>query len=130
MAAPIPAVDLDQALRPFGESRMLPALAYLGNEVYAWEQQHFFAGSWTCLGRQADLAAQQALTIGGVAVVLTLEGTTLRAFANVCRHRGHELLADRARLDRGALLCPYPGWSYQFDGRLRTAPRMPDTFHK
>src|SRR5258706_16396276 len=111
MAAPIPAVDLDQALRPFGESRMLPALAYLGNEVYAWEQQHFFAGSWTGLGRQADLAAQQALTIGGVAPVLTLERTTLRALANVCRHRGHEVPADGPRLRRGAPLCPDHGWA-------------------
>ena len=49
--------------RPFGkrpESRgsrnaCCPPTAYTSAEVLAWEQRHLFAGSWTCLGRLADL---------------------------------------------------------------------------
>ena len=44
--APIPAAGLDAALRPFGDSTMLPREAYTSADVLAWEQRHFFAGSW------------------------------------------------------------------------------------
>ena len=83
-----------------------------------------------CLGRLADFAPQQALTAGDVSIVVTVTDATARAFANVCRHRGHELLGDGERADRPAIVCPYHGWSYTMDGRLRTAPRMGESFDK
>jgi glycine betaine catabolism A len=52
----------------------------------------------------------------------------LSGFANVCRHRGHELLPDGGTAGRGAIVCPYHGWSYRLDGALAAAPRMPDGF--
>src|SRR4029450_13493092 len=54
--APIGTGDLVAALRAHGESVMLPAAAYTGAEVYAWERRHVFAGGWTCLGRAGELA--------------------------------------------------------------------------
>ena len=130
--APVDPASLASALRPFGESTMLPAAAYTAPEVLAWERRHLFAGSWTALGRTADLAGagnQRAATIGDVGVLLTFPSDGApRAFANVCRHRGHELLSAGEATDRPAVLCPYHGWSYALDGRLRTAPRMGDAF--
>ena len=55
-AAPIPAEALHPALLPFGKGTMLPAQAYTSPEVLAWERRHFFAGTWTCLGRREALA--------------------------------------------------------------------------
>lgn len=130
-AAPLPADGLDATLRPFGTSRMLPAQAYTDPAVLAWERRHLFAGSWTCLGRRSQLAAggnQHALTVGDVAVVITVADQGVRAFANVCRHRGHELLPDGGACERRAIVCPYHGWSYDLDGTLKTAPRMGDDF--
>jgi glycine betaine catabolism A len=125
--APVDPASLASALRPFGESTMLPAAAYT-----AWERRHLFAGSWAALGRTAGLAGagnQRAVTIGDVGVLLTFPSDGApQAFANVCRHRGHELLSAGDAADRPAVLCPYHGWSYALDGRLRTAPRMGDTF--
>ncbi|MEV4533202.1 aromatic ring-hydroxylating dioxygenase subunit alpha [Asanoa sp. NPDC049518] len=131
MGAPIEASALEQALRPFGRSTMLPAAAYVGEHVFAWEQRHLFAGSWVSLGRTAALAEggnQRATTVGDVGVLLIFEAGTPRAFANVCRHRGHELLAEGEAADRPTVLCPYHGWSYSLDGHLRTAPRMGPDF--
>jgi glycine betaine catabolism A len=128
--APVDPTGLAAALRPFGDSRMLPADAYTKSEVLDWEQRHLFAGSWTPLGRCAALASdgnQRAVTVGGIGVLLTFDGG-VRAFANVCRHRGHELLGEGEAIDRPAVVCPYHGWSYTLDGRLRTAPRMGDAF--
>ncbi|MDG4821573.1 aromatic ring-hydroxylating dioxygenase subunit alpha [Asanoa sp. WMMD1127] len=110
---------------------MLPAVAYLSDDVLAWERRHLFAGSWVALGRTTALAApgnQRAVTVGDVGVLLTFDGGGPRAFANVCRHRGHELLAAGETADRPAVLCPYHGWSYALDGHVRTAPRMGPSF--
>src|SRR5680860_1497608 len=46
--------SLEASLRPFGESTMLPAAAYTSAEVFAWEQRHLFAGTWTCVGLARD----------------------------------------------------------------------------
>ena len=52
----IPAL-LRPVLAPtLGGSRTLPAEAYLSDEVFAWEERHFFEDGWVCLGRADDLA--------------------------------------------------------------------------
>lgn len=117
---------LDSALRPFGESTMLPSPAYTSEEVLAWERRHLFAGAWTCLGRTDELRAgltHRALTVGDIGVLLTFD-PQVRAFANACRHRAHELLPIGGDSDRRAVVCPYHGWSYTLDGALKSAPRM------
>lgn len=63
-AAPVDPVALAEVLRPFGESRTLPAAAYTDSAVLALERRHFFAGGWTCLGR---LDALRADPTGGTA---------------------------------------------------------------
>jgi Rieske 2Fe-2S family protein len=62
--------------------------------------------------------------VGDVGVLLTFEGDTVRALANTCRHRAHELLPDGVSSGRPALVCPYHGWSYDLAGRLLAAPRL------
>ncbi len=132
--APVSGQALDEALRPFGESRMLPAEAYTSDAVLAWERRHLFAGSWMCLGRTGqlrDAGRQCGRRAGDVGVVLTFgDDGTVRAFANTCRHRAHELVPDGESIDRPALVCPYHGWAYGLDGRLRTAPRMAADFDR
>src|SRR5262245_26347281 len=113
--APIQPALLEDALRAFGESRMLPAEAYTGEAVLRWESRKMFAGSLPSIGRTADVRAagtQSARTVGDLGVVLTATGRgAVRAFANTCRHRAHELLGDGECNDRRALVCPYHGWS-------------------
>jgi Rieske 2Fe-2S family protein len=127
-AAPIDRDALAAVLRPLGEARMLPGAAYTDPAVLAWERRYLFAGAWTCLGRVDELRAggltQRAVTLGDVAVLLTFQDGGVRAFANVCRHRGHELLPEGGTATRPAVVCPYHGWAYRLDGRLATAPGM------
>ncbi|HJW58414.1 MAG TPA: aromatic ring-hydroxylating dioxygenase subunit alpha [Actinomycetota bacterium] len=129
-APPFDPVDLEPALRPFGQSRMLPRDAYTSPRVFAFEQERFFAGSWTCVGREGDLeatGAQRAVRVGGAGVLL-VRGTDgrARAFANTCRHRGHELLRVGEQTARRTVLCPYHAWTYDLDGSLRVAPGFRD----
>ena len=122
--APLPADELARTLAPFGDSRMLPVAAYTSDEVFAWEQANFFSG-WSCLGRSSDIAEpgmQRAEKVGDTSAILVRgEDGVLRAFANVCRHRGHELLPCGGTAKARAITCPYHSWSYKLDGQLFSA---------
>ena len=128
--APIDRTELDRSLLPFGQSRMLPRAAYVDDEVFAWEQRHFFDSHWMCVGRSEDLAEpgdQRAETLGTAGVLLTRgQDGVLRAFANVCSHRGHELLPCGTTARHGRVICPYHSWSYTLEGDVWTAPGFKD----
>jgi Rieske 2Fe-2S family protein len=68
---------------------------------------------------------QRAVRIGveGVLLVRDRDGE-LRAFYNVCRHRGHELLEAGSTRNRNAIRCPYHAWVYGLDGHLAGTPRF------
>jgi glycine betaine catabolism A len=129
--APVDRDAIDVALRPFGESRSLPGWAYTSDELFAWERRAFLEGSWFCVGRADALAepgAQRAVRVGSQGVLLVRGGDgTLRAFANVCRHRGHELLEPGGHREHRVIACPYHAWVYDLDGSLRGAPGFAPT---
>jgi glycine betaine catabolism A len=129
--APLDNGQLATALRPFGESRMLPPAAYTSAKVFAWEREHFFGGGWTCAGHASQLpAAGDQIAVGtgaGSALIVRGEDGKLRAFANTCRHRGHELLpCGGASTNARAIICPYHSWAYTLKGELRGAPGYRD----
>ncbi len=123
--APVDPAGLAAALLPFGQSRMLPRGAYTDPAVFAWEQRHFFGGGWMCVGFGSELAepGQMRAERAGTGSVLLIRGedSRLRAFANTCRHRGHELVACGATQEARVVICPYHAWTYGLDGRLRAA---------
>src|SRR5215469_14082196 len=123
--APLDPAGLADSLRPFGESRMLPRAAYVDPAVFEWEQKHFFDGGWTCVGFAAELSNpgdQRAVPIGAGSVLLSRdEDGQLHAFANTCRHRGHELLPCGGSAQGKSIVCPYHSWTYELDGGLKAA---------
>ena len=127
--APLPADGLAASLAPFGSSRMLPREAYVDPDVFEWEQRNIFSG-WHCVGHASDLdgvGAQRAVGSGANGILLVRdEDGVARAFANVCRHRGHELLACGATTKRRGVVCPYHSWSFKLNGELRKAPGFDD----
>jgi Rieske 2Fe-2S family protein len=138
-AATIELAGLDETLMPFGESKMLPAEAYTSEDVFAWEQRHLYAGTYTCVGREVELRSpgedgkqltQRAVKVGDVHVLLTWEGDVIHAFANTCRHRAHELVEADAGNAKRAIVCPYHAWTYNLAGSLMAAPgyKGNDTF--
>jgi choline monooxygenase len=63
-----------------------------------------------------------ASVAGHIPVVVTRAADgELRAFVNVCRHRGHVVAQGSGC--RATLQCPYHAWTYELDGSLRKAPR-------
>ncbi len=106
-----------------GQSFTLPARFYSDPEIYEREKAVIFHRDWWCLGHRSQVAAPgQYVTAQvhdqSVFAVRDREGV-LRAFHNVCQHRGHELLAGGGRT--GPIVCPYHAWTYDLNGDLRGA---------
>ena len=125
--APLDPEQVALALAPFGESRLLPRDAYVSDDVLEWERRYLF-DDWMCVGRSSDVPATglRAESVGGYGVLLVRDKDgELRAFENVCRHRGHELLpcGGSAQAPK-AIVCPYHAWSYRHDGSLIGAPNF------
>jgi Rieske 2Fe-2S family protein len=104
---------------------MLPRAAYVDPAVFAWEQSHMFGGGWMCVGRSGQVASpgdMRAEGVGAGSVLLArAEDGVLHAFANTCRHRGHELLPCGAATQQKVIICPYHSWTYGLNGGLRAA---------
>ena len=108
-----------------GATRTLPWSWYVDPAVLRLEQERIFSRFWQYAGRADEVAEPgsfSATRVGHVPVVLVRdEEDTLRAFVNVCRHRGSIVCEGSGR--RSTLQCPYHAWTYGLDGRLISAPR-------
>ncbi|MER7678029.1 aromatic ring-hydroxylating dioxygenase subunit alpha [Streptomyces sp. NPDC096934] len=111
----------------------LPGRYYTDPEIFRQEQESLFESMWFCAVRSADLArpgAFRTVQVGRENVLITRSRTgELRAFLNVCRHRGARLCTEESGEIRRNLQCPYHAWTYGPDGRLVAAPnlvKMPD----
>ena len=103
----------------------LPFSWYSDEEVLRRERARIFARSWQYAGRAEQVAAPGsflAADAGGVPMLVTRDATgELRAFLNVCRHRGAVLTEGCGT--RSTIQCNYHAWTYDLDGSLRNAPR-------
>jgi Rieske 2Fe-2S family protein len=121
-----------------GMERTLTREYYLSPELFAREKAHIFTREWFYAGREEDLATAGSYLVVDVAgesvlVVRTREGA-LRAYYNVCRHRGCQLVLtgtdstgcapEIAGSFGSGIKCPYHAWTYTLDGALRTAPYL------
>jgi choline monooxygenase len=109
-----------QAVSPALETRL-----YRDPEVLEQEQKRIFARTWqfACHVSQLPEPGGYMTTSAGVEPVLVIrddEGN-LRAFRNVCRHRGSRLLSGSGECGK-AIRCRYHGWTYRFDGSLIGVP--------
>lgn len=130
VTAPLSLDALECVLAPFGSSSTLPGEAYASAEIFAWEQEHFFEASWVYLCREEEIERAgdyRAARLGRQGILLTRDDAgALHGFFNVCRHRGHELLAPGCAANARAIRCPYHAWVYDLDGALKAATRLGD----
>jgi carnitine monooxygenase subunit len=103
----------------------LPAWTYRDPEFFAAEQERVFAPAWQVLCHESDLPGpgdwHTLDYIGESVIVVRGRDRALRAFANVCRHRGSRLV-DGASGCAKKLVCPYHAWTYDLDGALAGVP--------
>lgn len=114
-----------QSIRePVEQATTMDPSAYRSTPFFETEQDRVFAKSWVCVGYTAQLREPGDTLVTHVAgqpIVLTRDKEGgLRAFYNVCRHRGSLLVEASGR--RKELRCPYHSWSYGLDGTLVNTP--------
>ena len=124
-----------------GIEMTLPSSWYLDDDIFKLEREHIFLKEWFCVGRQEQWPKKgdhKVLDVMGESIILlrNREGV-LKAFYNVCVHRGARICSaneakenqDRLPLKGGVIngkiiTCPYHAWSYDLDGKLVNAPHM------
>ena len=111
--------------RPLEVAHALPAWVYNNAELTRLELKRVLLPSWqiVCHINSIPKVGDYATFDLGQESVLVLRDRdgSIRAFHNVCRHRGARLL-DGAGTCPAAITCPYHGWSYRHDGALIGMP--------
>jgi choline monooxygenase len=105
------------------ESYTLPSRYYLDDDIYNAELSAIFYRQWWYAGHSSQLPNPgDFLTtdIGDQSLFVTKDKQgELRAFYNVCQHRGHELVRGTGHAK--AIVCPYHAWTYNQHGELIAA---------
>ena len=106
----------------------LPARWYTSQEVFARERDAIFGREWICAGRVEKLpkAGDFFTTVIADESLIVVRGVDgrIRAFYNVCRHRGTRMCLQASGHFNGSIQCPYHAWTYGLDGSLVAARNM------
>ena len=110
-----------------GQAYTLPARFFYDADIFAQEREAIFYKAWHAGAHEnelAELGAYVLLDLFDQSVIL-LRGADgeVRAFHNVCQHRGNRLLNARRGRVASLLRCGYHSWCYAHDGALKRAPR-------
>lgn len=109
---------------PMASSPTPPSSWYVRPDILEAEKERILWRSWQPVARVEQLREKGAFVSGSFLEqpwVITRDGE-LRAFYNVCRH--HAALVAQGEGCAAQLTCPYHGWVYDLDGKLRKAPRL------
>jgi choline monooxygenase len=105
----------------------LPAVAYTCANYLQQERETVFSQYWVCVGLASDLPDPGDVyptEVAGMPIVLVRDRAgTLRAFHNICSHRGLQLVNQPCNL-QGNLRCPYHSWTYKLTGELKSTPHF------
>lgn len=105
------------------QSFTIPARYYLDADILELEKEAIFYRNWYYAGHQSQLTEPGCYLTVQVCdqnvIVIRDKSGELRAYYNVCQHRGHELLFGSGKVR--TITCPYHAWSYGFDGELKAA---------
>ena len=103
----------------------LPAWTYNSPALFALEREKLFLTHWQLAGHVCDIPAPGDWLahdiLGERAVVMRGQDREVRAFHNLCRHRGARVVDGDKGHCTGAIVCPFHGWVYNLDGSLRGA---------
>jgi Rieske 2Fe-2S family protein len=101
---------------------------YNSEELFRQETERIFAERWILAGRVSELGAPGSYflrTVGNESIIILRDSKNeIRAFYNVCRHRGTAMCVQSEGKFQGSIQCPYHQWTYGLDGRLIGAPHM------
>ena len=115
---------------PDGEL-VLPTAAYTDQDWFDREMEIIFGRCWNLAGLVEDVREPgEYITtqVGNYPLFVVMnEARELRAFHNICRHRGTQLLRTAGKAKK-VITCPYHDWAYTLDGALASVPERQTEF--
>lgn len=120
------AVETLRIDQPISVARGLPNRAYTSSAWARNEIATLLGKYWTCIGFETDLplSAVKPIELLGLPLLMVRDAQgVVRVFHNVCRHRGHRLVA-KPGLIKVRLRCPYHSWTYDLEGGLQGTPHI------
>ncbi|MEW7290240.1 aromatic ring-hydroxylating oxygenase subunit alpha [Aquimarina sp. 2304DJ70-9] len=109
----------------------LPVEAYTSQEWLDLEMKHIFSNTWQFAGLAEDVLnpGDYISVQAGLNNIFIVKGrdNRLRAFHNMCRHRGTQLLRAVGKAKK-AITCPYHDWTYDLEGKLISLPKKDEEF--
>ena len=125
------AISKEQVIPSQWDRSGLPGWAYFSEDLYKLEKEVLFRKHWQLVGHvnsikqvgeylTLDIADERGLVIRG-------SDGKVRAFHNLCRHRGSRVVVDERGKCNKSIVCPYHGWTYGLDGSIRGIARK-ETF--
>jgi glycine betaine catabolism A len=114
--------------RPSQTFMTLPGRYYTDPAAFRGEMERLYWNDWVCAGRAETIPEPGDFflrDLAGESIIITRDrDNSIRAFYNVCRHRGTRMCTAESGSFAGRIQCPYHGWTYSLDGRLLGAPHM------
>src|SRR4051812_9847608 len=114
----------DLEIVPLERSETIPSSWYTSDDIYRAELTAIFSKSWQFVGSRSQLPERgsRLVTQVGLEPIIVVRGKddVIRAFYNVCRHRGGPLATEDGC--SSMLQCKYHGWTYTLEGQLRGVP--------
>ncbi len=111
----------------------LPREFYFDEEIYRLDLERVWRRGWIFVGHACEVRKAGdyfTLAVGNDSIIVIRSNDgTVRAFHNVCRHRG-SLICREERGHAARLVCPYHQWTYGNDGKLLACRGMPDDLDK
>jgi phenylpropionate dioxygenase-like ring-hydroxylating dioxygenase large terminal subunit len=105
----------------------LPARFFYDEAIFRQERDKIFYPAWHAVAHENEFAEPGAFVTLDIfdqsVIVMRGQDGALRAFHNVCQHRGNRLIEERRGQSPSVIRCGYHSWCYGLDGALRSAPR-------
>jgi choline monooxygenase len=125
MKTPVILDPADLEIVPIERSHTIPSVTYTHPEFVLIDQAAVFKNEWQLVGHISQLiepGSSICATVADNPVIVIKEAESVRAFFNVCKHRGGPLSVKHGT--RSVLQCQYHGWTYKMDGSLRGVPHF------
>ncbi len=110
----------------------MPGELFGRQDVFETDVEVFFHKLWILVAVTADVPEPgdvYTIDIGKASILIVRDDDEhIRAYRNVCRHRGSRLMKQAGKATVGMLVCPYHQWTYDLDGSLRHATHMGKEF--
>src|SRR6478672_8146329 len=114
------------AIRALVEPDRVHRDLYIDAEIFALEQEHFFANTWSYVCHASQLKnAGDYVTLeiaGRPLVAVRHDDGSVRVLMNRCAHKGARVVSAPAGNTGKFFRCPYHAWAYNTDGSLRAIP--------